>query len=52
MGQGLSGVATRNPDGPWYIERVRAMERKIKINRKRGRDRERVGYNNMRRSLP
>ena len=25
------------------------MERKIKINRKRGRERERVGYNNMRR---
>ena len=35
MGQGLSGVATRNPDGLWYIERVRAMERKININRDR-----------------
>ena len=52
MGQGLSGVTTRNPDIPWYIERVRAMERNIKINRKSGKERERVGYNNMRRSLP
>jgi len=34
-GQGLSGVGTRNPDGLWYIERVRAMERKININRDR-----------------
>ena len=40
MGQGLSGVTTRNPDIPWYIERVRAMERKIKINRERERKRE------------
>ena len=40
-GQGLSGVGTRNPDGLWYIERVRAMERKIKINRERERKRER-----------
>ena len=39
-GQGLSGVGTRNPDGLWYIERVRAMERKIKINRERERKRE------------
>ena len=44
MGQGLSGVVTRNPD----IEPVRAMERNIKINRERERKRERVGYNNMR----
>ena len=44
MGQGLSGVVTRNPD----IEPVRAMERKIKINRERERKRESVGYNNMR----
>ena len=36
MGQGLSGVVTRNPD----IEPVRAMERKIKINRERERKRE------------
>ena len=40
MGQGLSGVATRNPDGLWYIERVRAIERKRKINRERERKRE------------
>ena len=52
MGQGLSGVTTRNPDIPWYIERVRAMERNIKINIKSEKERERVGYNNMRRSLP
>ena len=52
MGQGLSGVTTRNPDIPWSIERVKAMETNIKINRKSGRERERVGYNNMRRSLP
>ena len=44
MGQGLSGVVTRNPD----IEPARAMERNIKINRERERKRERVGYNNMR----
>ena len=52
MGQGLSGVTTRNPDIPWYIERVRAMERNIKINIKSGKERERMGYNNMRTSLP
>ena len=39
-GQGLSGVGTRNPDGLWYIERVRAMERNIKINKARERKRE------------
>ena len=44
MGQGLSGVVTRNPD----IEPVRAMERNMKINRQRERNRDRVGYNNMR----
>ena len=51
MGQGLSGVTTRNPDIPWYIERVRAIETNIKINRKSGRELDRVGYYNMRRSL-
>ena len=40
QGQGLSGVGTRNPDGLWYVERVRAMERKRKINRERERKRE------------
>ena len=40
QGQGLSGVGTRNADGLWYIERVRAMERKININRERERKRE------------
>ena len=40
MGQGLNGVTTRNPDIPWYIERVSAMERHIKIIRKSGRERE------------
>jgi len=48
----MGGVTTRNPNIPLYIERVRAMERNIKINRKSGKERERVGYNNMRRSLP
>ena len=40
---GRDGVTTRNPDIQWYIERVRAMETNIKINKKSGRERDRVG---------